>query len=161
MLHSSPYPEAREALDKAIACSYWASSQDRIKSQWALWQEEFTADMLRWNGPKKSSERCGTILPQVVPAGTVTRRAVERTWLTGKVSARTQSHLHKLISSFQSKGKANWIRVKSHGLSLLLLIHRIYMPSRFVLRLGTKLSVPMLIAKSFGLQLVSATDAAR
>ena len=85
VLCSSPYPEAREALDKAIACSYWASSQDRIKSQWALWQDEFSAKtMMKWNGPEKTSTRCGVILPQVVPAGTVTRRAVERTWLTGK-----------------------------------------------------------------------------
>ncbi len=48
--------------------SYWRSSQDRIKSQMLV--------------PLHDDSNCCVILPQMVTAGTLTRRAVERTWWT-------------------------------------------------------------------------------
>ncbi|KAI9703129.1 MAG: DNA-directed DNA polymerase gamma mip1 [Candelina mexicana] len=75
---SSEFPYAKEALDMNASCSYWISSRDRIRSQMVVYE----GDTL---GVKKGIERReneqGFILPQVIPMGTITRRAVENTWL--------------------------------------------------------------------------------
>ncbi|WVQ78167.1 hypothetical protein IAT38_000250 [Cryptococcus sp. DSM 104549] len=47
-------------------CSYWISSRERIMDQMVVYSEP----------------SAGMILPQVITMGTVTRRAVESTWLT-------------------------------------------------------------------------------
>merc|ERR1719220_191822 len=57
-----------------MSLSYWRSSQARIKEQ------------LKVDFPKDETmieeERWGAILPAMVVSGTITRRAVEKTWLT-------------------------------------------------------------------------------
>src|SRR5436305_4030781 len=58
------------------ACSYWISARERIKSQMVVWDTDM--DM----GVEAKQEGFGIILPQVIPMGTITRRAVENTWLT-------------------------------------------------------------------------------
>ena len=74
---SSEFSYAKEALEMNASCSYWISARDRIRSQ-----------MVVYNGDTKgaqqanASEDLGFILPQVIPMGTITRRAVENTWLT-------------------------------------------------------------------------------
>ena len=57
---------ATEATQMNVLGSYWTSARERIMSQ-----------MVVYDSPKS-----GMILPQVVTMGTVTRRAVESTWLT-------------------------------------------------------------------------------
>ena len=57
---------ASDAMNLNVFCSYWISSRERIMDQLAVYR----------------NERSGMILPQVIPMGTVTRRAVESTWLT-------------------------------------------------------------------------------
>ncbi|KAI1813903.1 DNA polymerase gamma [Poronia punctata] len=74
---SSEYPYAKEALDMNASCSYWISARDRIMSQMVVYESD------RDHASKKASaDESGFILPQIIPMGTITRRAVENTWLT-------------------------------------------------------------------------------
>ena len=63
--------------------SYWRSNHDRIKSQMVV----------------SIGEDQMAILPQIVTAGTLTRRAVERTWLTASnaKSDRVASELKAMV----------------------------------------------------------------
>jgi len=74
---SSEFDLAREAIEMNSACSYWISARERIKSQMVVW------DNVASLGLEKNEEKpLAMILPQIVPMGTITRRAVENTWLT-------------------------------------------------------------------------------
>ena len=75
-LLASEYSLAKEALEMNASCSYWISSRDRIMSQMAVFEDEAVGL------ERGSSADQGYILPQVIPMGTITRRAVENTWLT-------------------------------------------------------------------------------
>ncbi|EFY91379.1 DNA-directed DNA polymerase gamma mip1, variant 2 [Metarhizium acridum] len=80
---SSEYEYAKEALEMNASCSYWISARDRIMSQMVVYDEDIPkgqASRRRRTQPKADSH--GFILPQVIPMGTITRRAVENTWLT-------------------------------------------------------------------------------
>lgn len=77
---TSPGDEARAALDMNAQCSYWISARDRVLNQMVVWQQE-GLDMGLAVRPDPNS-KAGIILPQVIAMGTVTRRAIERTWLT-------------------------------------------------------------------------------
>lgn len=79
---TSPGDEAKDALDMNAQCSYWISARDRILNQMVVWQQEGLD--LQFRPPESSDEprKWGIILPQVITMGTVTRRAIERTWLT-------------------------------------------------------------------------------
>lgn len=57
---------AKNATNMNALCSYWISARERIMNQMVVYDD---------------SGR-GMILPQVITMGTVTRRAVEATWLT-------------------------------------------------------------------------------
>lgn len=74
---SSEYSYAKEALEMNASCSYWISARDRIRSQMVV----FEGDAVGAKMPE-SPKDLGYILPQVIPMGTITRRAVENTWLT-------------------------------------------------------------------------------
>ncbi|EXJ78825.1 DNA polymerase gamma 1 [Capronia coronata CBS 617.96] len=72
---SSQYALAREALEMNASCSYWISARDRITSQMVVREAD--------REPQLAGESDqGFILPQIIPMGTITRRAVENTWLT-------------------------------------------------------------------------------
>jgi DNA polymerase gamma 1 len=77
---TSPGDDARGALDMNAQCSYWISARDRVLKQMVVWQRE-GLDMGMAVGDDPGS-KSGIILPQVISMGTVTRRAIERTWLT-------------------------------------------------------------------------------
>ena len=77
---TSPGDEARSALDMNAQCSYWISARDRVLKQMVVWQHE-RSGMNLGVGAEPGS-KAGIILPQVITMGTVTRRAIERTWLT-------------------------------------------------------------------------------
>ncbi|OTB06759.1 hypothetical protein M426DRAFT_318474 [Hypoxylon sp. CI-4A] len=77
---SSEYPLAKEALDMNASCSYWISARLRIMSQMAIYEKDKTEKGKKLR--KGVDPEQGYILPQVIPMGTVTRRAVENTWLT-------------------------------------------------------------------------------
>ncbi|WZH42706.1 DNA polymerase family A-domain-containing protein [Fusarium acuminatum] len=74
---SSEYSYAKEALEMNASCSYWISARDRIRSQMVVYEKDLPGGREESNG-----ERDGFILPQIIPMGTITRRAVENTWLT-------------------------------------------------------------------------------
>lgn len=77
---SSEYPLAKEALEMNSSCSYWISARDRIMSQMVIYENEKNPGA----APQETNDGHvqGYILPQVIPMGTITRRAVENTWLT-------------------------------------------------------------------------------
>lgn len=78
----SPGDEAKEALDMNAQCSYWISARDRIMNQMVVWQ----CGLKNLGFPTSQSDdpnnKWGIILPQVITMGAVTRRAIEKTWLT-------------------------------------------------------------------------------
>ncbi|KAK6067674.1 DNA polymerase gamma [Seiridium cupressi] len=76
---SSEFTYAKEALEMNASCSYWISARDRIMSQMVVYEKD------KIPGSKKrrmDAHKQGYILPQIIPMGTITRRAVENTWLT-------------------------------------------------------------------------------
>jgi DNA polymerase gamma 1 len=75
---TSPGDDAQDALDMNAQCSYWISARDRILNQMVVWQNE-QVDM---QFARSSEHKWGMIIPQVITMGTVTRRAIEKTWLT-------------------------------------------------------------------------------
>ncbi|CAI7593471.1 unnamed protein product [Penicillium glandicola] len=76
---SSQYELAKQALEMNASCSYWISARDRIKGQIVVYEDQVQKD----EGKSEASDnRIGFILPQIIPMGTITRRAVENTWLT-------------------------------------------------------------------------------
>ncbi|OTA66497.1 DNA polymerase family A [Hypoxylon sp. EC38] len=77
---SSEYPLAKEALAMNASCSYWISARDRIMSQMVVYEKD-KGESITEASEEHNNEQ-GYILPQVIPMGTITRRAVENTWLT-------------------------------------------------------------------------------
>ncbi|KAI8958792.1 DNA polymerase family A-domain-containing protein [Daldinia sp. FL1419] len=77
---SSEYPLAKEALDMNASCSYWISAQKRITSQMVVYEKDKVEN--EDSVVEKDANDLGYILPQIIPMGTITRRAVENTWLT-------------------------------------------------------------------------------
>lgn len=76
---SSEFAYAKEALEMNASCSYWISARDRIMSQMVVYQNERSEQ----DSTHSTAENdLGYILPQIIPMGTITRRAVENTWLT-------------------------------------------------------------------------------
>nr|XP_042134366.1 DNA polymerase subunit gamma-1 [Peromyscus maniculatus bairdii] len=73
-------PRALE-INKMI--SFWRNAHKRISSQMVVWLPRSALPRAVTRHPNFDEEgRYGAILPQVVTAGTITRRAVEPTWLT-------------------------------------------------------------------------------
>ncbi|RDA85489.1 hypothetical protein CP532_0015 [Ophiocordyceps camponoti-leonardi (nom. inval.)] len=83
---SSAYPYAKEALEMNASCSYWISARDRIMGQMVVYENDLLSSQGTKNGKKMrkktKSKEDGFILPHIIPMGTITRRAVENTWLT-------------------------------------------------------------------------------
>ncbi|KAJ6581308.1 gamma DNA-directed DNA polymerase [Mycena capillaripes] len=77
----SPGTEAMEALDMNAMCSYWISARDRILNQNVVWQDRTVQRDMGFTDDR-DNKKWGIILPQVITMGTVTRRAIEKTWLT-------------------------------------------------------------------------------
>lgn len=80
---TSEYAYAKEALEMNSSCSYWISARDRITSQMVVYDSEKSGQSELASASHKDGEgKVGFILPQIIPMGTITRRAVENTWLT-------------------------------------------------------------------------------
>ena len=94
---SSEYSYAKEALDMNASCSYWISARDRIMSQMVVYE----GDQATERSGQSSNPDQGYILPQVIPMGTITRRAVENTWLTASnaKSNRVGSELKSMVKA--------------------------------------------------------------
>ncbi|NXT09154.1 DPOG1 polymerase, partial [Prunella fulvescens] len=71
------------ALEINKMISFWRNAHKRISSQMVVWLKKGDLPRVVTRHPDYNEEdNYGAILPQVVTAGTVTRRAVEPTWLT-------------------------------------------------------------------------------
>ncbi|KAH6605148.1 dna polymerase gamma [Trichoderma cornu-damae] len=80
---SSEYEYAKGALEMNASCSYWMSARDRIMSQMVVYENDIPpAEEAKAAAGEAGGRTQGFILPQVIPMGTITRRAVENTWLT-------------------------------------------------------------------------------
>lgn len=93
---TSEYAYAKEAIEMNASCSYWISARDRIRSQMVVYEDD-TMGIQK----EKPSKDIGYILPQVIPMGTITRRAVENTWLTASNAKanRVGSELKSMITA--------------------------------------------------------------
>ncbi|XP_066558010.1 DNA polymerase subunit gamma-1 isoform X2 [Amia ocellicauda] len=80
---------ATRALEINKMISFWRNAHKRISSQKVVWlrKGELPRTVTR-NAAFDEEGQYGAILPQVVTAGTVTRRAVEPTWLTASNARR-------------------------------------------------------------------------
>lgn len=76
---------------------YWRNARDRILTQMVVW---LSPSQLPRKVTKSEdydlSRRFGAILPQIVTSGTLTRRAVESTWMTAS-NAYKVSHCSCII----------------------------------------------------------------
>lgn len=97
---SSEYALAKEALEMNAACSYWVSAKERIKGQMIVWESDINLGITPTNISAGGVE-VGLILPWILPMGTITRRAVEGTWLTAAnpKSNRIGSELKAMITA--------------------------------------------------------------
>ena len=100
---ASEYPYAREALEMNASCSYWISARDRIRSQMVVYTSDLESPASQKPSQKRGTmsqnDSLGFILPQLIPMGTITRRAVENTWLTASNAKRNRvgSELKSMI----------------------------------------------------------------
>ncbi|XP_072525753.1 DNA polymerase subunit gamma-1 [Salminus brasiliensis] len=80
---------ATRALEINKMISFWRNAQKRISSQMVVWlrKGELPRNVSRCDDYDEEGQY-GAILPQVITAGTVTRRAVEPTWLTASNARR-------------------------------------------------------------------------
>lgn len=100
---------ARNALEMNAQCSYWIGVRDRVKQQLVVWEGQGNvkigfspgASGARQEDDKEKQRKKGIILPQVIPMGTVTRRAIEKTWLTASNAKinRVGSELKALVKA--------------------------------------------------------------
>ena len=87
-LSSSDNSLASMLLKQSLSLSYWKNNHKRIRGQMTVGLGDGSSDL-------------GAILPRVVVAGTVTRRAVEPTWLTAsnQDTTRVGSELKAMIQA--------------------------------------------------------------
>ncbi|KAJ9120875.1 hypothetical protein QFC22_002810 [Naganishia vaughanmartiniae] len=71
---------AADAMSMNAQCSYWISSRERIIDQMDVYAQDIGT--MGFDQTAETAENLGIILPRVISMGTVTRRAVEATWLT-------------------------------------------------------------------------------
>ena len=87
---------AKHVLELNRTIIYWRNARDRILSQMVVWlNESQLPGYVRRSDQFDPSGSYGAILPQVITTGTLTRRAVESTWLTA-------SNAYSVIISFYS-----------------------------------------------------------
>ncbi|KAA0193631.1 hypothetical protein HAZT_HAZT004400 [Hyalella azteca] len=81
---SSQIKEVAElVLRTTKSISYWRNARDRILNQNTVWLDNNHLPECSLSSDEFNPEaKYGAVLPQVVVCGTVTRRAVEKTWLT-------------------------------------------------------------------------------
>lgn len=82
---STDSPIVKEIMQISSAYSFWVGYRERIKGQFVMWSDEpgvqlgYTSTSLR---PGVGPVKAGMLLPGLITMGTVTRRAVEPTWMT-------------------------------------------------------------------------------
>lgn len=84
---------AEEVIKIARMLSYWRNNRDRILAQMVVWSQK--------DPKKKIRMETGAIIPQVVVCGTLTRRAMEPTWMTASNAQKERigSELRAMVQS--------------------------------------------------------------
>lgn len=79
--------KAERIIEISRMLSYWRNNRERVEGQIVVWTDKL--------------EGYGAIIPQVVVCGTLTRRAVEKTWMTAAnaIDERVGSELRSMIQS--------------------------------------------------------------
>lgn len=95
---SSEFAYAKAALEMNASCSYWISARDRIRSQMVVYADEAENPESK---KRKTKTSVAFIIPQLIPMGTITRRAVENTWLTASNAKanRVGSELKSMVTA--------------------------------------------------------------
>lgn len=101
---SSSNKLAKEAFEMNVTNSYWVSSRERIMNQFVVYESTLKSQGSKSKNKKsntKNLKELGFIIPQIIPMGTITRRAVEKTWLTASNAKKTRlgSELKSLIQA--------------------------------------------------------------
>ncbi|XP_066999323.2 DNA polymerase subunit gamma-1, mitochondrial [Anabrus simplex] len=88
---------AEKVLDIGRKLSYWRNNHERVEGQLVVWLGQ--RDLPRHL--RVSDKNFGAILPQVVVCGTLTRRAVEPTWMTASNAqkGRVGSELRAMVQA--------------------------------------------------------------
>lgn len=105
---SSSHPVANDAISLSVQNSYWVSSRERISSQFVVYQENKDLQLPSFKANESTAicpisppkdDKVGIIIPQIIPMGTITRRSVEKTWLTASNAKKNRlgSELKSLI----------------------------------------------------------------
>ena len=84
---SSESPIIQEILKSSCEYSFWVGYQNRIKGQPLVWDGSHGVEL---NVTSRDGKKNGMILPRLLTMGTVTRRAVEPTWMTASNSRKDQ-----------------------------------------------------------------------
>ncbi|XP_023304767.2 DNA polymerase subunit gamma-1, mitochondrial [Lucilia cuprina] len=88
---------AKRVIEIARMMSYWRNNRDRIMGQLVVWlmPEELPQEL------RNKNYQYGAICPQVVACGTLTRRAMEPTWMTASNSQRERigSELRAMVQA--------------------------------------------------------------
>lgn len=93
---------AKRVIDIARMMSYWRNNRDRIMGQMVVWlSKDELPNSLRNNASIDDITEYGAICPQVVTCGTLTRRAMEPTWMTASNSQRERigSELRSMVQA--------------------------------------------------------------
>lgn len=101
---SSEIDFAKEILKINSESSYWLGNRQRIKDQFIVYDDKNGKKVDFFNGSKEdalANPDMGIILPKICSMGTVTRRAVENTWLTASNSKKSRigSELKAMIEA--------------------------------------------------------------
>lgn len=75
----SEYDYAKQAIALNVQLSYWIAARDRINNQMPVYSDVVDMGVPVTPGNPKEF---GMIVPRTIPMGTITRRAVEDTWMT-------------------------------------------------------------------------------
>ncbi|XP_036321152.1 DNA polymerase subunit gamma-1, mitochondrial [Rhagoletis pomonella] len=93
---------AKRVIDIARMMSYWRNNRDRIMGQLVIWfNKDDLPQEFKSNGSIDDIMEYGAICPQVVACGTLTRRAMEPTWMTASNSQRERigSELRSMVQA--------------------------------------------------------------
>ena len=100
-LSSADAANAVRCLEINKMCSYWRSSKERILSQIVVPLAKNVVPLNVAKHGDNAIEDLAAIVPQVITCGTVSRRAVERTWLTASnvLTDRIGSELKSMVQA--------------------------------------------------------------
>uniref|UniRef100_A0A8D8WS17 DNA polymerase subunit gamma-1 n=1 Tax=Cacopsylla melanoneura TaxID=428564 RepID=A0A8D8WS17_9HEMI len=93
--------EAKKIIGISRMLSYWRNNHERVKKQFVVWLNKRDLPRRLTENSETETKDYGVILPQLIVAGTLTRRAVEATWMTASnaVGERVGSELRAMIQA--------------------------------------------------------------